>query len=217
MHYAIPAKQKYPIETMEQVKEAAAYFGKYLSMFHPAERAAAASCIEKRACDLGVTLDAPWISNYSKTASRPYSPEFELHMGMRKEACKGRRITVAGKTFAADEILEKIASKRDTAKPSEMVDLLSDFDKTAGIEGQYDRRIRDPFFTVFGQSGITKTSCDEVTLAAAAKNEKIANDLTSTFGHDFVKDFKQNPSEMYHAMPAPEQEAIKDIIESAGI
>jgi hypothetical protein len=212
MHYAIPAKQKYPIETIEQVKQAELYFGKYLSMFHPAERAAAASCIEKRASDLGVALHSQWIPSYISKASALYSPEFKVHMEMRKEACRGRKITVSGKDFAADEILEKIASKRESVSPQEMVNLLSEFDKTAKIEGQYDRRIRDPFFTVFGRSEMNKRACDEQTIMAAANNEKVAASMKSHFGDEFTKSFKDNPLEIYDSMPAPEKEVINGII-----
>ena len=61
MHYAIPAKKKYPIETADQVKTAAAYFDKYLESFHPAERATIASAMEKRASDLGVFINNDWL------------------------------------------------------------------------------------------------------------------------------------------------------------
>ena len=218
MHYALPSKQKYPIETEEQVKTAAAYFTKYLGNFHPAERVAIASTMEKRASELGVDVDAPWMSNYSRKGDI-YSPEFDTHMRMRKQACDRMTVKIAGKDLNAGEVLQKIAGQKNVMKPNEMVDMLGEFDKTAGITGLYDKMIRDPFFTVYGSSVRPEfdkkaglDGVDEKSLTRSIGKKAVLTKLAECFGNDFVEGFKKDPVAIYNSMPAPERELIREQI-----
>ena len=220
MHYALPSQSKYPIETEEQLKLANDYFGKYLDKFHPTERAEIAGHIEKRADDLNADFDSGWIKNYSRRTN--YSPDFDFHMKMRKEACVGRAIKVGENEVSAQNVLEKIAEKKSELKPGEMVYLIADFDKTAGLESFYDRRMRDPIFTVFGSavrpdydiekraSGITDKSLKKV-----AADEGFISKLASSFGPGFANDFKDSPVDIYNSMPAPEKELINGLVKTA--
>jgi hypothetical protein len=214
MHYALPAKKKYPIETAEQLKTASVYFDKYITNFHPAERAAIAETMEKRASELKTYLDNDWIYNYSRRGAT-YSPDFGLHMNMRKEACAGKKIDVNGKKIDAVELLEKVASKKDIIPAREMVDLIHGFDKRAGLDNQYDQRVRDPFFTVYGSSTNAKYDLQKVAsdmyakeLEEATTNESFISKLAASFGDDFAENFKQDPVNIYDSMPKPEKELI---------
>ena len=55
MKYAL--KGKYPIETKDQLEKTAKYFDRYLSRFHPMDRVAFATAIEKRASELRADID----------------------------------------------------------------------------------------------------------------------------------------------------------------
>ena len=214
MHFALPSKQKYPIETVEQLKTAALYFDKYLNHFHPAERAALAETMEKRASELKTFLNNDWIYNYSRR-SGSYSPDFELHMNMRKEACAGKKIKVGEKEIEASDLLVKVAAKKDVLTAREMVNLVYDFDKKAGLESHYDQRIRDPFFTVYGSSTNPKYDLKKVAsglyskdLEEAATKESFLDKLAVSFGQDFADNFKQDPENIFASMALPEKELI---------
>lgn len=213
MHYALPTKKLYPIETAEQVKTASVYFDKYLDRMHPAERVAVATNMEKRASDLGVSLSNAWIDNYS-TSKPGYSPEFDLHMNMRKQACMGRKIEFKGKEIKADELLSKVAALKDRVKPKEMVDMLADFDKKANLEVYYDRSVRDPFFTVFGSSINPKYGQEKIAsmyksdFVKLAKDEKFISKLAGAYGQGFVDGFKADPVNVYNSMPTPDKNNI---------
>lgn len=218
MRYALPTKRLYPIETAEQVKTAAAYFDKYLDKFHPAERVAIADSMEKRASELGVFMDNPWVYNYSRKGST-YSPDFDLHMKMRKEACMGKKIEHNGKAINAEDLFDKVASLKNHVKPKEMIDLLYDFDKKANVTADYDRKIRDPFFTVYGSS--TRPMYDHQKLASdvytrqlegAVLNEGFISKMAEAYGEDFVSGFKQDPVNVYASMPVPDKQNILNIV-----
>ena len=210
MHYALPHKNKYPIETAEQVKTASVYFTKHLSSFSPIEKAVVAGALEKRAHDLGISVDVPWAKNYEPKAT--YSKDFGTFMGMRKQASAGKKIN----NVDAVVLLEKIASKKDEMPPSQMIELLSEFDKRAGIEALYDMTIRDPIHTVYGSispviekyaEGITETD-----LTKSAANETVISKLAAAFGKEMATDFSKSPVGIYESMPEPEKALIADII-----
>jgi len=218
MRYALPTKRLYPIETAEQVKTAAAYFDKYLDKFHPAERVAIADSMEKRASELGMFIDNPWVYNYSRKGST-YSPDFDLHMKMRKEACMGKKIEHNGKEINAVELLDKVASLKDRVKPKEMIDLLHDFDKKACVTADYDRKMRDPFFTVYGSSSKPLYDHEKLVsdvyakqLESAVLNEGFINKMAESYGSDFVDGFKQDPVNVYQSMPTPDKQNILNIV-----
>jgi hypothetical protein len=217
MRYALPTKKMYPIETVDQVKTASAYFDKYLDRLHPAERVAIADNMEKRASDLGMHLENPWLYNYS-TKKSSYSPEFDMHMRMRKEACAGRKLEYNGKEVKADELLEKVAKLKDRVKPKEMIEMLNDFDKKAGLASNYDKNVRDPFFTVYGSSinpmyDQEKIASDmyAVKFEKIAKKESFLNKLAQAYGQSFADGFKGDPLNIYKSMPSPDKQNIVNI------
>ena len=214
MHYALPEKSKYPLETEEQIKLANDYFGKYIDRFHPVERATIAGNIEKRASAMGMYLDSGWVQNYARRTE--YSPDFDLHMKMRKEACAGQKIEFKGAGIVdACELLDKLASHKDQYKPKDMIYALAQFDKAAGLESKYDHHMRDPIFTVFGSASRPgfdmkklATGISETELKKAASNESFIKKIASAFGENFSRDFKGDPIALFQSMPAPEKELI---------
>lgn len=217
MRYALPTKQKYPIETVEQVKTAALYFDKYIANIHPAERAAIAENMEKRASELGILLENDWVHNYNRKGTA-YSPDFDMHMRMRKEACASKGIDHNGKRIRAAELLDKIASLKTHIQPKEMVDLLNDFDKKASLVSDYDRKIRDPFFTVYGSSTNPTYDMRKIASDMSAKQlehvalkEGFISKLASAYGKDFADGFKQDPINVYDSMPTPDKQNILNI------
>ena len=78
MNYALRG-ERYPIETEEQIKVASDYFTNNLPRFSPSDRVEVATNMKKRAEELGIDLDVPWVSNYSRMMNKQadYSPDFE--------------------------------------------------------------------------------------------------------------------------------------------
>lgn len=224
MNYALN-EGKYPIETADQVKAAAAFFDENIKRFAPVDRVDIAHNLEKRAFDLGVDLGLEWVPNYSRMMKKnaSYSPDFEQNVELRKQACVTGRIKVKcdGKEVVASKLLEKLAAQKEEVTPLNMVSALAEFDKMANLEYHYDGRLMDPVFTVYGS--LNDPQYDFVKLAEgltdydlkkAVVKKQVMTKLASTFGAEFVKDFKNNPVEVFDSMPAPEKELIVNTINS---
>lgn len=150
MHYML--RNKYPIETAEQVKTASAFVRDHLTRFDPVDRAAAAYRLEKRASQLGVGLGDAWVANYSRffDAEAGYSPEFSTAMAMRKEACSGRMVASGESSVPAGDIVDALEKAAASLAPQDLAGMIDEFDKVAGLDRDYDTRIHDPLFTVVG-------------------------------------------------------------------
>ena len=137
---------------------------------------------------------------------------------MRKEACLSKKIEHNGKLIDAADLFDKVAMLKDRVKPAEMVDLIYDFDKKAGMVNDYDRRIRDPFFTVYGSSinpfyGHEKIATDMYAkqLELIASKENFLNKLASSYGQEFANSFKADAMNIYKSMPTPDKQNILNI------
>jgi len=131
------------------------YFDTHLKRFSPSDRVAIASGIKKQAAALKIPADKDWIHNYSrleKTAAE-YSPEFDSAIKRRQDFMRQQGITkVASQEIPidAEALLLKIAEHKDEWKPITMAQNLSEFDKLAGLDGEYDTNISDPVMSVVG-------------------------------------------------------------------
>lgn len=221
MHYAL--NDKYPIETIEQIKTASKYFNTHLERFSPAERVKIAESMEKRAEDLGVDIKSDWIHNYSrmtKTGS-DYSPDFEYSMGIRRNICHAHNVEVklGDKMVKVAELFDKMVGNKENVAPLKMVASISELDKLANLEYHYDNEISDPVFTVFGC--VNNPQFDTVKLAGgiserdvkkASKDKEFISKIADIFGKNFADEFQRSPVDIFQSMPNPEKQVILEKI-----
>lgn len=219
MKYAL--KDKYPIETPDQLTKAAEFFEKHLTRFTPEDRVEAAISMDKQASDLGVNINSDWIINYTRMdKSAALSPDFERSMGMRKEACIRHKITInaGGSSINADAFIEGMMKKASDTNPLAIAKMLTEFDKEAGIEYLYDKEIVDPIITVFGS--LNDPEFDGIKIAGDATqydlvrisrdHEKLAS-VQTTFGEKFASSFKNNPIQSIETLGITERELLSTI------
>jgi len=217
MRYAIDGK--YPIETKDQLTKTASYFDKYLIRFHPTDRVKIAATIEKRASELNVCLDNPWIKNYSRAINDnpSISPDFRRNLEMRKQACNGAKLPNG---MDASDFIGKILELEKTAAPKTVVDTIFSFDKAANIEYQWDKSILDPIMTVFGS--MNNPEYDAVKIAGEVTNYNLkriaANDkevvkIAGVMGKDFKSSFVKDPVGAVLALGEMEKTAFCKTIE----
>lgn len=226
-HYAIPSKQKYPIETAEHVKVASEYFDEYYKRMDTNDRAEFASSVRSRADELGVKVASDNIINYSNRGF--YSPEFEQNMLLRKIACATQGVTFKAKDgtdINAAEFVEKLASAASKVKPEEMVYFVHEFDKTAGLISSYDHSIKDAYFTVFGcntdPNYIEKVAADKGHWLADSEVKVFADlpgakdKVMTYFGENFAQDFISQPVATYKSLTGhSEREAFYHMIKGS--
>ena len=219
MHYAIG--NKYPIETKEQVKIAEDYFTKYLTRIDPADRVAVASRLEKRASELSVELDSDWIINYSRMTKigKLISPTFEWNLEMRKEASSDS-INIDGIEISSENALQKIAKlKGEGANGDLLVEVISEFDKAAGLVDKYDNSIVDPILTVYGNLANPRFDAVKVAegvtdydLTRASNNEEVLTKIAEVFGDDMSSRFSDTPMTTLLSVDGPELDLFTSII-----
>jgi hypothetical protein len=229
MHYALK-NEHYPIETKDQIKTASIYFTKNLERFSPSDRVEIAFNMEKRAEDLKLDLNIPWIENYSrfmdKTAS--YSPEFEANMNLRKDMCNvyDVKIKIGDTMVKAAELIDKLISEKSQTEPLAMVAAINEFDKKAGLESHYDTRIRDSIFTVYGCEN--NPSFDMVKVAEyegkpitdkmikkASYNKLFINKVASIMGNSVSSKFQSSPIDTFNSFSPIEKQLFLEKMASA--
>jgi len=219
MRYALNGK--YPIETLEQLTKTAEYVDKFLTRFTPKERVAISVNLEKRAEELGTYIDKDWIKNYSRLTHDHYtvSPEFHKNMELRKHACLNKKVTINGKELNAVDVLNKIEGEMDKHGSLIVVDELTDFDKIAGLEYEYDKSILDPIMTVYGS--LVNSEFDAVKVAGDVTNydiKKLAIDpdvinmIAKKLGDKQAKKFFKHPEEMSKEIGTKGAETISSIL-----
>jgi hypothetical protein len=201
MHYLL--KNKYPVETLEQLTKAAEYVEQHISKFDPVARTVMAVRMEKRASELGADIHQSWVANYARfpKAEATYSPHFADNMKLRKEACNGKMISINGSSVNAVEMLDAIEKTAANIPVHDMAGFLADFDKMAGLEMDYDTKLMDPIFTVCGSH--IDHNYDMV---------KVANEITEA---DVIKASK-NPVVMEKLACIMSDSALKAFGEDAG-
>jgi hypothetical protein len=195
---------RYPIETREQLVKSAEFFDKYLTRFEPNDRVKIASAIDARASELGVNIDRPWITNYSRIMRKEasLSPDFASAIQLRKEACVRHKVTIkiGDDQVSPAALLDGLKKQASILHVREVAAALEEFDKTAGISYLYDHEFLDPVMSVCGSLNNPKYDSVNVLggisqydlIEASRDHEKLAA-LKERLGASFATKFRQDP------------------------
>lgn len=222
----IDGKSYFPLHDATLVKTAADRFPFTAGELRPHEKFEYARAIHKQAEALGVDLPktSP-IHNY--TSDDVNVDALKLALDARKEIMKSAGIS----TEVVDQLIlaagclpdrgdiEKDASwNQKMAKlaaiprlsADRVVGILQGIDKLAGFnEHHYNRGLADPFAACFKRAeAISATMVDGVDLS------KIAPDrLAAAFDPEFVKEFSQNPVQVFSSLPDPVKSMVRSLAE----
>ena len=204
-HYCRPSVHKYPIDSFTQVKQAADYFQEYGKRFQPVERREYCENLVKRASTLGVELP-PVILKYGSSICGS-DHDAELFLQNRGSLVHEPELR---------EALHKLASSYGRIPPTEFAELVSEFDKLAGIDHLYDEHVLDPYYCAFG----VKLAEDDTFLDLDGNEQITGHELKSysrgsrhqlegTFGADFADEFQKDPVAIYKSMPIEQKRMIR--------
>lgn len=216
--YALPAEERYPLDSYLQVKTASEYFNTYAKHMAPSMRHEYAFNLVKRAEDLDIHIS----DLVRKYGADTFAPESEI-----KAAFDARRIEVQHNAAALELLgdVEKVARFRmwkeasaDTPKtytPEEVVNLLAEFDKVAGLDHHYDRTIPDPYYSIYGFEKTADAAFSEVignesvTSADLKRLARIgALSVKTTFGAEFQEEFLKDPVGIFKSMPLAQKQML---------
>jgi hypothetical protein len=211
-HYALPALQRYPLDSFSDVEKAAAYFGQWRGHFSPGERHEYCENLVKRASALG----CPVSEEISKYGSSSFAPVSDLQV-----ALDGRR-NVVSEQFVP--VLDKLAQARIEMTPDLFAETLSEFDKTAGIDHLYDQDIMDPYYSTYGTKLAQEEDDDAILVGndymTIAKLKSLGKrsqvDLKGIFDISFIKEFREDPVGIFKSLPVDQKKVIMRIAASSG-
>jgi hypothetical protein len=121
--------------------------------------------------------------------------------------------------------LGRVRDKEASAQafsPEEVVALLEEFDKVAGLDHCYDRTVPDPYYSIYG---FEKTAQDPefsevignelVTEADIKRLARIgAHSVKTTFGIEFQEEFLKDPVGIYKSLPLDQRKMLSRMANS---
>jgi len=195
--------RKYGMPDESHVKIAASYFKKYARDLSPEHRHMFAENVIRRAGELNVDLDTSYLQ---KWASGGWNQGLSYHLNERRTLLDGSNEALG--------VLDKLAELAESTDPDTFASALYEFDKQAGLDGQYGKHITDPWESSMAPQktamwnedvdGETITGDD---LKSAANSDK----LRSHFGEAFQNQFKAHAIEIFNSLPDPDKVVVKQI------
>jgi hypothetical protein len=193
-HHALPHLALYPIDTVEQVKRANAYFSAYQNDFTPDDRRCFAQSVAARAEELGV----PVHGSLQKIAGNVYGPHIRGELQARIRCFEG-----SDKTAVYEVLLEQL----DRTAPIVMYDMLKLADRESGVDEGYGRPVtgfREPLSAVFGAPEKPIYTWSDrghyVTEEQLRSFSKRVPDLDRAFGDGFSTKFVDDPIKSFESL-----------------
>jgi hypothetical protein len=191
---------KYPVDSYDQVKQAAFYFEENKNSFHPQQRHDYCVKLAHRMSELGMTVP----EDVQRYGSTDYAADVDSYLEHR------RGLVDEHFHNALDVLLEKRASVR----PDTFVEAVAEFDKMASLNWFWGAQVADPWYTVFGPS-LEKVAAlewcwDEQGVRIRENDlENLAHNgyhlLKKSFRQDLVDAFCKSPKSTFESLPRPEK------------
>ena len=210
-HFALPHAKRYPIDTVDQVKQACAYFDEYYHELGLLDRRIYARSVEDRAEELGTKLSGAAM----EYAGNTYGSYIESELVARAHSFEGTD---------HDAAYETLRERIDEVPPFVMAELLFEADKLSGAWQSYGRPatgFRDPYASVYAKvaeeaSEYTWTSgTDHASESSLRKLARAPAALKNAFGEDFGRSFAKDPVGIFKSLPDPEKTVISRLAAQA--
>jgi hypothetical protein len=192
------ARQKVAADSYSEAENLGRWFDVYSYSVPFESRRDVALEIKKR-------LDTQGLPTFGKTASYcgdGYGASFKGAMLTRKHLVT---------TPDAVEHVSYLIEKHAEFEPGAMVRILNRFDKDHGLTQLWDKKIPDPWATVYSaEHEYRKTA--SVSRQFLDKLVGHEGEVQDVFGSRFLDDLKKDPETVVAALPAPEREALQNML-----
>lgn len=195
---------RYPIDTLEQIKTAATYLEDYYDKMSAETRHEFARNLLQRAEEIGMPkLAGNSARRFGGTEPGPY-----LHGQIELRAFHSQDNPPL---YQAYKSLEKVASE---SNPEELAAAIADIDRAQGLDRLWGTRLYDPWESVFkvaedqkqwawSGGGVYVTEDDLQTLSYAGRGH-----VAKAFGEAFATDFQKDPKTVFNSMPDPQKKVL---------
>jgi hypothetical protein len=198
---ALPSQDRYPLDSYRDTMNAAKFFEKYASRFHPNDRREYASNLEKRADDLGIPVSRDVRLYASKSFADKTHISNQVHMRMEKTSGLNKQ------KYAL--FYEKIAS----VTPGTAAQALSILDEEAGLDNLWDGQIYNPYRALLQEKVAEEYAFHDMHGSVTDEDIRhLANveqiNIEKALGKDFYKTFKDDPVAIFKSLPLPEKRVL---------
>lgn len=201
---------KYPMPDALYVKKASAYFESHVHDFtSPEDRHTFAKNVKSRAEELKVDLGNSLLSKY---ASTNYGDSVGVQLKIRRDLLDAKP--------EMQKALDKLASYKDQTEPEIFANVLSEFDRRAGLSKHHGNYLADPYSATFGnfvktakgyqwedESTGLHISGDKLEKTASSKYDKIKG----YFGESIAKQLKKHAVSIFESLPLDAKQTIVKI------
>ncbi len=207
--YALPSQQRYPLDGMDQVKEASAYFDEYRCRMTPDMRREYCVNMVKRAR----ALDLPVSETAAAYGAEGYADDAQI-----KIALDGRKLLIVNDIYK--DVLDKLAAERPLMTPAQFAATLAEFDKVASLDLFYDQHILDPYLSTYGE----KRASDSIAIGNDFMSVKQLKRLAAVgfatvkhrFGDQFAERFVKDPVSVFNGMPLDQKKIMMRMVSDNG-
>lgn len=198
--YALPDKQKYPINTKASINSSIDYFNKYANEFMPSEALEFAHNVKRAASENEVDISDTAIEKFASLNTKAFNEEFSLHLKGRKRFLKEADYKVYGE-------IEKYASESEATKVAQ---LLERADAKLGLDEHWGRGISNPAFAVF-ENSLTKEASAGPTVEDLRGLDVSA--LTGIVGTEVVGELRgEEGPVIFESLPRPIKREITQLM-----
>ena len=201
-NYCIPSQQRFPIDGMDQIKKANAWFVDFWPSLTIDERREYAQNLEKRASAVGILKVHPMIQKYG---GGHYGDSVKVAVEMRRQYWRDGE--------AERSLLDGLMDKQASVEPEVFAQALRQFDEATGLDAFWDQQIYDPYLSTFGTekvaewkfsthgSSITEAQLKDLTLSCR-------EELADKFGEELTAALQKTPTKIFDSLPLPQKRII---------
>ena len=205
---------RYPLDSYSDVKTASEYFEKHARKLPAMDRREFAVSLVKRASELNIACGELALA---------YSGEKRASDDTWATALQSRQEHVRSDSKLS-ALLEKVAEQREVVDPDVFAQLLSGFDKIAGLHYHYDVSVMDPALSAYGpgfadkvadgDDGYLDTSTgrgitgEDIKRFASAHRDYAA----SMFGEEVAEKLQKDPVGTYSGMVHSRRQVLANMI-----
>lgn len=224
--YALPSLKMYPLDGIDHIEKAAAYFNEWHGSMEPRDRREFAYNLVKRASEVrrplsqvaldyggeGYAKEAQLIAAVDQRALLLMPHADQGTDDLRKEAsvhCLG--------------LYKELFDTRATLTPEVYAASMAEIDKLAGLDEFYGVELEDPWLATFSKVAEDADPQDAVVIGNEYMTVRALEDFASSkptviesrFGDDFRKEFQADPKAIFDSLPVDQKKVIMRMVNNS--
>lgn len=204
--YALPSKEKYPLNTDLQIKKASAYFEKNHKKMDMNDALEFALHVNEAAKDHEVAIDNTVIQKYAELDFSNFNKDLYDHIQVRKSYLKDSETDCV-------ELYDDLLRKSDDLGVTKTAQVMYEIDKKAELTGTYDHGIDNPIFASAGSKDDNGMEIDGILIKESALDSIPSGDLTSIVGNDVIDELRGDDRlHVLASLPRPVRQEIINLL-----